>query len=92
MSTGEYEEWYALCEDAGFEDDEEPDYTVWRTQDRREIPIVEMGADHLRRTIQVLRGRSPKGTTWRGRAASRVRWVQAMVDELVRRGEPLPED
>lgn len=66
------------------------DYTVWRTQDNRRIPVREMTADHLRRTIQVLRGRSPLGTTWRGRVISRVEWVKAMRDELIRRDERLP--
>lgn len=68
------------------------EYTVWRTQDRRTIHVKEMTSDHLRRAIQTLRGKSPLGTTWRGRAVSRVEWVNAMANELRRRGEPLPDD
>jgi len=67
-----------------------PEYTVWRTKDGRLVPLVEMTADHLRRAIQVLRGKSPLGTTFRTSADRRVAWVQAMVDELQRRGEPVP--
>lgn len=66
------------------------DYTVWRTRDGRQIPLTEMEASHLRRTIQVLRGKSPAGTTYRVSALRRIGWVKAMADELKRRGEPLP--
>lgn len=65
-------------------------YTVWRTKDGREIPLIEMEASHLRRTIHVLRGKSPVGTTYRVSAARRIEWVKAMAAELTRRGEPLP--
>ncbi len=72
------------------EEEDEGDFTVWRTKDGRRTPVRAMTSDHLRHTIQVLRGKSPHGTTWRGRATSRIRWVQVMADELQRRGEPLP--
>lgn len=66
------------------------DYTVWRTKDGREIPLTEMETSHLRKTIQVLRGKSPVGTTYRTSAVRRIGWVQAMAAELIRRGESLP--
>ncbi len=62
------------------------DYTVWVTQERERVPVVEMTDKHLLCTIRMLRGRSPHGTTWHARPATKQKWLDVLTEEAYRRG------
>jgi hypothetical protein len=60
--------------------------TFWRCQDGRYVPIKDMEDSHLLRTIRVLRGMSPIGTTFKTDSVRRRNWLNAMANEAYSRG------
>lgn len=68
--------------------------TYWRTQDGKYVRIKDMSDSHLLNTLRVLRAMSPIGTQFKTTSERRRRWVNAIANEVYKRGlqiDPLVE-
>lgn len=57
-------------------------YTVWHTQDGREVPLGELGGEHLVNTIHALKGQK----LFADAPSARRRWLTVLKAEALRRG------
>lgn len=81
---------------AGFllDEGDRPEITrdsIWRTQTGVRVRIADMADSHLLNTIRVLRGKSPRGTTFRTDDVRRRDWINAMANEAYSRGLALDD-
>lgn len=65
--------------------------TEWRTKDGQRVRIRDMTDSHLLNTINVLRGKSRKGTTFKTDDVRRREWLNVMANEAYKRGLTLDE-
>lgn len=88
-------QYYADQEDPGFDPPRLTRDSLWRCKDGRTVRVKDMLNSHLLNTINVLRGKSKRGTEFKTTDERRSEWLNVMANEAYLRGltlDPLSDD
>lgn len=61
------------------------DYEVWTTREGKEIPVVEMGTDHIRKCIRMIQGHISRDVREGYMYDRRISWIRTFESELTHR-------
>lgn len=59
---------------------------IWTTRERERIAVKNMESSHILNVIRMLKGESPRGTTYRCDDLTRANWIEIMSIEAEKRG------